>query len=105
MQLLFAAMVAHYLGDFPLQGDFLSNFKGKSDYILFCHALIWTGCVCAVLGYFSAFAWWKMAVLLAGHFLIDRWKARKIDKAKALTVDLWIDQAAHFAQVVLVTAL
>lgn len=100
---LFAATIAHYIGDYPLQGDFLANFKGKLDYILFCHAIIWTGCVCAALGYFGAFAWWKAAFLLVGHFAIDRWKARKEDKTNALTFDLWKDQALHFAQLILVT--
>lgn len=100
---LFAATVAHFVADFPLQGDFVANFKGKNDYILFCHAIIWTGCVCAVLGFFGIFAWWKVAFLLVGHFFIDRWKARKEDKTYALTHDLWKDQAMHFAQVVLVT--
>jgi hypothetical protein len=101
--ILFAATIAHCIGDFPLQGDFLANMKGKFDYILFCHALIWTGCVCAVLGYFGVFAWWKAALLLVGHFAIDRWSSRKKDKTKALTSDLWIDQGLHFAQLLFVT--
>lgn len=100
---LFAATIAHYIGDYPLQGDFLAQFKGTHDYILFCHAIIWTGCVCAVLGYFGVFAWWKVAFLLVGHFAIDRWKARKEDKTHALTRDLWKDQALHVAQIILVT--
>lgn len=103
LQLLFAATIAHYIGDYPLQGEFLATNKGKLDYFLFCHALIWTGCVCAVLGHFGAFEWWKVAFLLVGHFFIDRWKARKEDKDNALTVDLWKDQALHFVQLILVT--
>jgi hypothetical protein len=105
MTLLFAVVVAHYIADFPLQGDFMANLKGKLDYILFSHAMIWTGCVCAVLGYFHDFAWWKVALLLIGHFFIDRWKSRKVDKTKSLTSDLWIDQAAHFAQLIIVVVL
>jgi Protein of unknown function (DUF3307) len=100
--IFFAATIAHYIGDYPLQGDFLANFKGKLDYVLFCHALIWTGCVCAVLGYFGVFAWWKAVFLLIGHFAIDRWKARKTDKTHSLTKDLWIDQALHLGQIALV---
>jgi hypothetical protein len=102
-QVLFAATIAHYIGDYPLQSEFMAQFKGTLDYILFCHALIWTGCVCAVLGYFGSFAWWKVVFLLVGHFFIDRWKARKEDKTYALTRDLWKDQVLHFAQLVLVT--
>jgi hypothetical protein len=102
MDVFFALVVAHYIGDFPMQGDFLANFKGKNDYILFVHSIIWTGCICAVLGYFGLFAWWKVMALLLGHFIIDRWKARKEDKSTALTRDLWIDQFIHLIQVALV---
>ncbi len=102
-ELFFATMVAHYIGDFPLQGDFLAKFKGKSDYFLFSHALIWAGCVSAVLSYFGVFAWWKVAFLFSGHFIIDRWKARKEDQSHAFTLDLWIDQFLHFLQLVVVS--
>jgi hypothetical protein len=102
-ELIFATVVAHYIGDFPLQGDFLAKTKGKSDYSLFIHALIWAGCVSAVLAYFGVFAWWKVAFLLSGHFMIDRWKARKKDKSQAFTVDLWIDQFFHFIQLLFVS--
>lgn len=105
MELLFALTVAHYIGDFPLQGDFLGTMKGKFDYLLFSHALIWAGVICAVLGYFNAFAWWKVLFLLIGHILIDRWKARKEDKTNALTKDLWIDQALHAVQIITVAVL
>jgi len=102
LEIFFAAIVAHYIADYPLQGAFLSEMKGKLDYILFCHVIIWTGCVCAVLGYFGIFAWWKVAFLSVGHFIIDRWKARKSDKINALKKDLWIDQFLHFIQIVIV---
>jgi len=103
--ILFAATVAHYIADYPLQGEFLATIKGKLDYILFCHVIIWTGCVCAALGYFDVFSWWKAGFLLVGHFAIDRWKARKEAKTHALTRDLWIDQALHFGQVLFVVVL
>lgn len=105
MGLLFAMVVAHYIADFPLQGEFMAQMKGKLDYILFSHTMIWTGCICAVLAHSGVFAWWKAAFLLAGHFAIDRWKARKEDKTHALTRDLWIDQSLHFAQLAFVAGM
>jgi hypothetical protein len=102
LYILFAAIVAHYIGDYPLQGAYLAKMKGKSDYILFCHTFIWTGCVSAVLAYFGVFVWWKAVSLLVGHFAIDRWKSRKTDKSNAMSSDLWIDQGLHFAQILLV---
>lgn len=91
----------HFIGDYPLQGDFIANMKGKNDFILFCHVAIWTGYISIGLAWFCLFAWWKVAMLLIGHFVIDRWKARKEDKTYALTRDLWIDQALHFVQLLI----
>lgn len=91
----------HMLGDYSFQGDFLANVKGKNDYILFCHAFIWTGCIVLGLWALCIFAWWKVAFLLVGHFAVDRWKARKEDKTHALTKDLWVDQGLHLLQLVM----
>ena len=91
----------HMIGDYPLQGDFLAQVKGKNDYILFCHSVIWTGCITVGLLLLGLFTWWKASMLLAGHFVIDRWKARKQDKSHSLTCDLWIDQGLHFLQLLI----
>jgi hypothetical protein len=102
MKLLLALTVAHLIGDFPLQGNFLALNKGKYDFLLFVHALIWTGCVCAVFASLDQFSWGVAAFLLVGHFMIDRWKARRKDKTDALTEDLWLDQSLHFLQLAIV---
>ena len=91
----------HFVGDYPLQGEFLANVKSKNDYVLFCHAVIWSGLIAVALAFFGIFAWWKVAMLLIGHFIIDRWKARKLDKTYAMTRDLWLDQALHIVQIAL----
>ena len=91
----------HMIGDYPLQGDFLAQVKGKNDYILFCHSVIWTGCIAFGLFLLGLFAWWKAAMLLIGHFIIDRWKARKQDKSHSLKRDLWIDQGLHLFQLLI----
>ena len=91
----------HFIADFPLQGEFLANFKGKYDYLLFAHSVIWTGTITAGLFLTGNYDLWKVAMLFVGHFIIDRWKARKEDKSKALTDDLWKDQLLHFGQLLL----
>ena len=91
----------HMMGDYPLQGEFLAQVKGKNDYILFCHSVIWTGCIAFGLFLLGLFAWWKAAMLLIGHFIIDRWKARKQDKSHSLKRDLWIDQGLHLFQLLI----
>ena len=96
-------MFAHYVGDYPLQGEFLGTMKGKYDYLLFCHCLIWTGCVCAALVWLSAFAWWKLGFLFFGHVMVDRWKARHPNREQyGLTWLLWVDQFLHAGQCALV---
>ena len=105
MEALAALIFAHFVSDFPLQGEFLANFKGKFDYLLFAHSVIWAGCITATLVLLGIFAWWKVAVLLVGHFCIDRWKARKVNSPSALTGDLWMDQGLHLAQLILVAVI
>lgn len=102
MKLLLALTVAHLIGDFPLQGNFLAKSKGQYDFLLAVHALIATGCVCLVLGSINRFTWLIGGFLLIGHFVIDRWKARKRCQVYALREDMWLDQALHFLQLCIV---
>lgn len=88
----------HLFGDFHLQSDFQAANKSGSDFVLLTHVLLWAGVICFGLWLFSIFAWWKLAMLVFGHFIIDRWKARKTDKTNALGRDLWIDQSLHVIQ-------
>ena len=96
-------MLAHYIADFSLQGQFLATYKGKYDYLLFVHCFIWTGVLSLVLQYLGIFALWKMMYLFLGHWLTDRWKARHKDNEKlGLTKLMWMDQSVHILQIVLV---
>ena len=88
-------LLAHYLADFPLQGDFLANMKGKNSYLLLCHVLIYSLFVGAVLEYLGLYETWKMCVLLFSHNFIDLWKCKYASKDTALTTSLYIDQALH----------
>ena len=99
IQTLFFLIFLHYLGDFPLQGQFLAENKGKNDYLLFAHAFIWAGTISTGLLYFGLFATWKVLFLLIGHFIIDRWKARLPVSGQK---ELLIDQTLHFVQVLIV---
>ena len=100
MKNLYLFVLLHCIADYPWQGDFLSSAKGKNDLLLFCHSAIWAGVIW--MGFMSLgmgseliFPW-----LCAGHFAIDRWKSHKTDKTRALTTDLYIDQALHAAQII-----
>lgn len=103
MKELFFLTVAHYIADYPMQGDFLGTMKGKLKYLMFCHCLIWTGIVAGALEHYGLFAWWKVGFLFVGHILIDTWKATHPLKEKyGLTRLLWVDQALHFVQILVV---
>ena len=99
IQTLFFLIFLHYLGDFPFQGQFLAENKGKNDYLLFAHAFIWAGTISAGLLYFGLFSVWKCFFLLVGHFIIDRWKARLPVSGQK---EMMIDQVLHFVQIIIV---
>lgn len=88
-------LLAHYLADFPLQGEFLANMKGKNGYLLMCHVLIYSLTVGAFLHFLGLYADWKLFALIISHTLIDYWKCRYAPKETALTTALYIDQTAH----------
>lgn len=102
IEIIFFLIFLHCLGDFPLQGAYLAENKGKNGYLLFAHSFIWAGTVSAGLLYFGMFAVWKVLFLVAGHFVIDRWKARKQVSGNA---ELLIDQFLHGIQLVIVAFL
>lgn len=98
-EILYFLMFLHYLADFPLQGSYLAENKGKSDYLLFAHAFIWSGIISIGLLYFNLFNISKACSLLFGHYFIDRWKARLNNSGMK---ELVIDQVLHFIQIIMV---
>jgi hypothetical protein len=66
--------------DYPLQGTFLAECKQKNNYILFVHCAIWALGISIVLLPLGLFAWWKVIMLLVGHYIIDYWKCRGLYK-------------------------
>jgi len=95
MELFYWLVIAHYLADFPLQGDFIAANKGKRWYLLAAHCAIWTGIVSMPLALLGGWAWWKIAMLFVGHYLCDRWKARQANGPWHL---IYFDQAFHGLQ-------
>ena len=80
---LFNFLVLYFcnlLLDYPLQGTFLSEWKQKNNYVLFVHCAIWGFGLSLVLYPLGLFAWWKVIMLVAGHYVIDYWKCRGVYK-------------------------
>lgn len=94
MLILLASLIfAHYLVDYPLQGDFLSRAKNRANPIdhvpwyqaMTAHAFMHAGAVYLVLG-----VWWIAVLEFIAHFVIDDMKCRG-----ELTFNQ--DQFAHLA--------
>lgn len=115
MNIWILAFLAHFLGDYPLQGDFLATWKSKSNYILFVHSFIWSALVSLALVPFGAYAIWKFAFLLIGHFFVDLWKCRSFsspeERKKIWRSEIsgmhafFLDQFFHACQIVLIVLL
>jgi hypothetical protein len=88
-------LLAHYLADFPLQGDFLANMKGKNWYLLMAHVLIYSLTIGAFMHALGIYATWKLFVVAISHVFVDYWKCNYAPKETALTTSLYIDQALH----------
>ena len=103
MKELFILYVANLIFDYPLQGDFLANFKAKNNYILFVHCVIWGGGISICLMQLGLFEWWKVLMLIGGHLLIDTWKCRGYAKKMKISDwnSLYIDQFLHFLQLLI----
>ncbi|PFD89210.1 hypothetical protein CN306_18740 [Bacillus thuringiensis] len=97
-------LFAHLLADYPLQGDFLANMKGKNHIILATHAGIWTGTVLIAahfLGYNITYidVTWMFIV----HAVADYMKAKPVGfyrKLDSLKSGLLIDQSIHVLQII-----
>ena len=100
--------------DYPLQGQFLAEYKQKNNYVLFVHCAIWGIGLSIILAMFGLFAWWKLIMLVAGHYIIDYWKCRRLYKKwPTNTIEgvkvpiisdeesLYIDQFLHVVQLIL----
>lgn len=101
----FLLLFAHLLADYPLQGDFLANIKGKNLIALLTHAGIWTGTVTLslkLLGYHPTFP--VVVFLFVVHAIIaDALKAKKLlwyRNMDAPGLGLLIDQLIHVTQII-----
>jgi hypothetical protein len=90
-------LLVHYVADYPLQGEFLAQTKGKYFYSLLAHSIIYGLSIALCFKLLGAFAIWKAFVLVGSHIVIDYKKATAKDKGKALTSYLYVDQALHIA--------
>lgn len=103
-----ALFYAHLLADYPLQGDFLAQMKGKNHIVLVSHAGIWTGTILVavhLLGF--GVTPFDVVTLFAVHAVADYCKARQVGvykKLDALKGGLLLDQSIHVVQILVLMA-
>lgn len=102
IQTLIVLYTVNLIGDYPLQGPYLAEFKSKSNYLLWVHSAIWGGVMSIALMPLGIFAIWKAIMLIVGHFIIDyiTCRMKKPNVAPNNNIML-IDQGSHILQMVL----
>lgn len=88
-------LVAHTVGDYVLQSDWMATTKTKKSAAAIAHALSYTICFLPLAASWAdlgwdpktwlpqSVRWWAILVILVTHFIIDRWRlARYVCWAK-----------------------
>lgn len=78
-------IIAHSLGDYVLQSDYVASNKGKDDYILLIHCVTYIAPFVFIFG-----ITWHLIPLFIIHVIVDRLKARHHK------INLWQDQVIHY---------
>jgi hypothetical protein len=62
-------LVAHAVGDYILQSDWMATEKTKKSLAAFVHVVTYT-----LPFLFLTQVWWALALIAGTHFVIDRWR-------------------------------
>lgn len=93
LETLFKILIAHLIGDYVLQNDFLAKTKGENWYHLFVHSALY------VVPFYILFGWgWEILLLFIHHFLIDA------EKARWGIIGYTCDQVCHYLMAILLFA-
>jgi len=91
IELLIKYLLGHFLADFPLQGQYLAETKGKDNISMFAHCMIYAGVISLLVG----FQFWVFCVLFISHWLIDRYKCNG-------WISLLLDQCFHIIIILII---
>lgn len=61
-------LIAHLIGDYLLQNDWMAQNKKKRTWPCMVHVLLYT----AAVGVLTLWPWWALLVVAATHFIQDR---------------------------------
>lgn len=98
--MLLKILFAHSLGDYFLQTNYLAMNKGRNNYILCIHAILYTFAVSLIFGNEINQLWYWLILLT--HILVDYVKARGITpKIMGDKNALILDQSIHYLTLIL----
>jgi hypothetical protein len=98
VKILLFVLMAHITGDYLFQSDYLAGNKGKDNYILLAHSVLYTVGV-MIIAYIMGveLSEIKLLILSAVHFPIDYIKAKGITpKHTGNKNALILDQLIHY---------
>ncbi|WP_411170123.1 DUF3307 domain-containing protein [Clostridium sp. MB05] len=99
--------MSHLTGDYLFQTQHLSECKGKDNYVLFVHSILYS-CGIMVIAYIMEYSFTagELAIIAATHFPIDYVKARGISpKYIGDKYALLVDQVIHYIILICIFAL
>ena len=98
--MLLKILFAHSLGDYFLQSEYLAINKGKDNYLLCIHAILYTFGVSLIFGNEISQLWYWLILLI--HIPVDYIKARGITpRIMGDKNALILDQVIHFLTLIL----
>lgn len=96
-------ILAHFIGDYALQNDYMALNKNKDNYVLFAHVATWTITISLVAFILKlpVNSFLIVVILLIPHFIMDAIKARHLLWCNFVSpkTALIIDQAFHLFQI------
>ena len=102
--ILLKLLFAHALGDYFLQTEYLVCNKGRDNYLLIMHSILYTLGIFFIFSTDITLAWYW--IILISHIAVDYLKARGITTKKFGNRNaLILDQAIHYITLALAVIL
>lgn len=66
-------LLAHLLGDFPLQTNWMAIYKATKWFPLIAHSMLYTATLAVIAFFgFGGLAWWRLLIIFLAHVILDR---------------------------------
>lgn len=104
-------LLAHFLGDFPLQTNWMAANKATKWLPLMVHSMLYTTLLGTIAFFgFGGLIWWQLLVIFLTHVLLDRrtfvtwWMTHvmKTNPAEYPWLGIMVDQVFHVTLLALI---